>query len=234
MCISGCSVWRPKSTALRPKTCAKCNHDLTDPLQLWSSARDAQLKSTVLTTVWLCDVTDWYCRNVGLPCTEWCICKRLLYQWFWYKLFCCFVIILFISFDYFLSVCMLSVCMLLEMPNGNLTTGLPLHRIMTWKWKSTENYHGSNTVMLVVTLMSVVGSVFIVFAMMALCYRSVVVHKNFSLCLRLVSRYNQVASNTSLNYSVLGCAFYRFYWFIIDDWYMIDSSLHDRYLQARA
>ncbi|XP_014218927.1 uncharacterized protein LOC106647167 [Copidosoma floridanum] len=32
--------------------------------------------------------------------------------------------------------------------------------------------------------MSVVGGVFVVFAMMALCYRSVVVHKNFSLCLR--------------------------------------------------
>lgn len=36
--------------------------------------------------------------------------------------------------------------------------------------------------------MSVVGGVFIVFALMALCYRSVVVHKNYSLCLRLVCR----------------------------------------------
>lgn len=51
-----------------------------------------------------------------------------------------------------------------------------------------EDYHGSNTIFLVSTLMSVVGGVFIVFATMALCYRSVVVHKNFSLCLRLVSR----------------------------------------------
>ncbi|XP_024884938.1 disintegrin and metalloproteinase domain-containing protein 11 isoform X17 [Temnothorax curvispinosus] len=48
-----------------------------------------------------------------------------------------------------------------------------------------ENYHGSNTVFLVGMLMSVVGGVFVVFALMALCYRSVVVHKNFSLCLRL-------------------------------------------------
>ncbi|XP_026329342.1 uncharacterized protein LOC113237215 [Hyposmocoma kahamanoa] len=55
---------------------------------------------------------------------------------------------------------------------------------MTKKETPYENYHGSNTVFLVAVLMSVVGGVFIVFAMSALCYRSVVVHKNFSLCLR--------------------------------------------------
>lgn len=57
----------------------------------------------------------------------------------------------------------------------------------------TVDYHGSNTIFLVGTLMSVVGGVFVVFATMALCYRSVVVHKNFSLCLRLVSRRTKVA-----------------------------------------
>ncbi|XP_022902425.2 disintegrin and metalloproteinase domain-containing protein 12 isoform X4 [Onthophagus taurus] len=63
-----------------------------------------------------------------------------------------------------------------------------LSEIMQKKETHYEDYHGSNTIFLVGTLMSVVGGVFIVFATMALCYRSVVVHKNFSLCLRLVGR----------------------------------------------
>ncbi|KAG5678287.1 hypothetical protein PVAND_007974 [Polypedilum vanderplanki] len=47
-----------------------------------------------------------------------------------------------------------------------------------------ENYHGSNTGFLVAVLVSVVSGVFITFALVALCYRSVVVHKNITLCLR--------------------------------------------------
>lgn len=46
---------------------------------------------------------------------------------------------------------------------------------------------------MVVMLVSVVGGVFIVFALMALCYRSVVVHRNLSLCLRLVESFHYVA-----------------------------------------
>ncbi|XP_045474873.1 uncharacterized protein LOC123680809 isoform X6 [Harmonia axyridis] len=68
-----------------------------------------------------------------------------------------------------------------------------LSSVMKKKETPYESYHGSNTVFLVGTLMSVVGGVFIVFATMALCYRSVVVHKNFSLCLRrtTVSKYER-------------------------------------------
>ncbi|CAG0885167.1 unnamed protein product [Darwinula stevensoni] len=52
--------------------------------------------------------------------------------------------------------------------------------------KQTETYDtsGTNTVFMVIVLVSVVGGVFILFALMALCYRSVVVHSNLSLCLR--------------------------------------------------
>jgi hypothetical protein len=56
-----------------------------------------------------------------------------------------------------------------------------------WPMYFAENYHGSNTGFLVAVLVSVVSGVFITFALVALCYRSVVIHKNISLCLRLVS-----------------------------------------------
>ncbi|XP_073970527.1 disintegrin and metalloproteinase domain-containing protein mind-meld isoform X5 [Rhodnius prolixus] len=59
-----------------------------------------------------------------------------------------------------------------------------IEKQMNKKETPYENSHSTNTVFLVGTLMSVVGGVFIVFALSALCYRSVVVHKNFSLCLR--------------------------------------------------
>lgn len=52
-----------------------------------------------------------------------------------------------------------------------------------------ENYHGSNTGFLVGVLVSVVSGVFLTFALVALCYRSSVVHKNITLCLRLVRIY---------------------------------------------
>ncbi|XP_030767435.1 disintegrin and metalloproteinase domain-containing protein 11 [Sitophilus oryzae] len=86
---------------------------------------------------------------------------------------------------------------ILTPPADIKTTNLQEH--MKKKETPYEDYHGSNTVFLVGILMSVVGGVFVVFATMALCYRSVVVHRNFSLCLRLVSR-NQSRKTTVSKY----------------------------------
>lgn len=62
--------------------------------------------------------------------------------------------------------------------------------LFQWLWRLscdvTVGQQGSDTVFLVVGLVSGMGGVFFAFAFMALCYRSVVVHKNFSLCLRSV------------------------------------------------
>lgn len=57
---------------------------------------------------------------------------------------------------------------------------------------------GHSTVFMVVMLVSVVGGVFIVFALMALCYRSVVVHRNLSLCLRLVESFHLMLVSASV------------------------------------
>ncbi|XP_055586566.1 uncharacterized protein LOC129739173 isoform X3 [Uranotaenia lowii] len=67
---------------------------------------------------------------------------------------------------------------------ASLVTTTSTEIAMEKKVTRYANYHGSNTVFLVGVLMSVVGGVFVTFALMALCYRSVVVHNNFSLCLR--------------------------------------------------
>lgn len=63
-----------------------------------------------------------------------------------------------------------------------------------------ENYHGSNTGFLVAVLVSVVSGVFLTFALVALCYRSSVVHKNITLCLRLVQKLFST-SNHNQHYS---------------------------------
>ncbi|XP_042884522.1 disintegrin and metalloproteinase domain-containing protein unc-71-like [Penaeus japonicus] len=71
-------------------------------------------------------------------------------------------------------------------PMGKTTAAAPT---TTWNIVQGRNIQyvgqqGSDTVFLVVGLVSGMGGVFFAFAFMALCYRSVVVHKNFSLCLR--------------------------------------------------
>ncbi|XP_070509632.1 disintegrin and metalloproteinase domain-containing protein 12 isoform X4 [Chironomus tepperi] len=69
---------------------------------------------------------------------------------------------------------------------ASATTPVPDSGVIKMERKETpyENYHGSNTGFLVAVLVSVVSGVFITFALVALCYRSVVVHKNIALCLR--------------------------------------------------
>lgn len=130
-----------------------------------------------------------------------------------------------------LSLPSLSVCMLWDArkPNHPHTALRTWYSTSLWMTKYcrprfheiTENYHGSNTVFLVGMLMSVVGGVFVVFALMALCYRSVVVHKNFSLCLRLVCRYIhvEVLSMSSLYFRLFHChfvtSFYLFFLFFL-------------------
>lgn len=52
--------------------------------------------------------------------------------------------------------------------------------------QAAVDHSGTDTVFMVIVLVSVVGGVFVLFALMALCYRSVTVHSNLSLCLRLV------------------------------------------------
>ncbi|XP_065578386.1 disintegrin and metalloproteinase domain-containing protein unc-71-like isoform X1 [Artemia franciscana] len=64
------------------------------------------------------------------------------------------------------------------------TTPIPSWRKNTNKTTSYVDRSGSSTLQLVITLVSAVGGVFIMFASMALCYRSVVVHRNLSLCVR--------------------------------------------------
>lgn len=128
------------------------------------------------------------------------------------------MLILAFCFCLFLSVTAIPVCLHAV---GRSETNLPIYwttygtvylddqLLIINGFTISENYHGSNTVYLVITLMSVVGGVFVVFAMMALCYRSVVVHKNFSLCLRLVCR-NIHVEDFLFAYNLLHLAFYHF------------------------
>ena len=69
---------------------------------------------------------------------------------------------------------------------------------MTMTTTKTVDRSGASTVSMVVMLVSAVGGVFILFALMALCYRSVVVHRNLSLCLRLVESFHPVPLYTPL------------------------------------
>ncbi|XP_059352596.1 uncharacterized protein LOC130700381 isoform X7 [Daphnia carinata] len=69
-------------------------------------------------------------------------------------------------------------------PLNGVTTLKPEAQTSNSKTTSYVDRSGHSTVFMVVMLVSVVGGVFIVFALMALCYRSVVVHRNLSLCLR--------------------------------------------------
>lgn len=58
--------------------------------------------------------------------------------------------------------------------------------VVTGHGVTSVGQQGSDTVFLVVGLVSGMGGVFFAFAFMALCYRSVVVHNNYTLCLRSV------------------------------------------------
>uniref|UniRef100_A0A8D8SE29 Disintegrin and metalloproteinase domain-containing protein 11 n=1 Tax=Cacopsylla melanoneura TaxID=428564 RepID=A0A8D8SE29_9HEMI len=67
--------------------------------------------------------------------------------------------------------------------NGETTTN-SLEKQMVKKVTPYVNDYSTNTIMLVFSLMMIVGGIFVLFTTMALCYRSVVVHKTFVPCLR--------------------------------------------------